>query len=175
MHKIGDILEMTISNIKYSRGEGGEYETVPTGTYSATLTEVTETEITDFDDKTKTHMGVMFRFLVNGPTGEVQVIQSCKASVHPLSNLYKFLQGMDATTLHKVQQSDDGVSGLINGLVGNDYLVSVELKTSGTGREYNKIMSVNAPPKEYAKKKVTKEEVDKDLDDLPGWLDEANV
>ena len=151
----------------YTRGEGGEYPTLPSGTYAGKLVDVEETTQPDYHDKTKEVPAVRFKFLCAGPTGEVNVVQSCSSSVAPTSNLHKFLTGMSPQEFPSVIAEDKKITGLLNSLVGDQYLITTELKTSAVGREYNKITNIALPPKGFEAPKQEGEEVSYEDDEIP--------
>lgn len=133
-----------ISSIEFSRGSGSGFEElIPAGVYTAKIEDVSECMMEPFQGKGDPKPGILFQYTVKAGGKKIEAAQEVAAALGNRAILRKMLDNLKPKELTEdVLASDDAVVKLINSLKGQVVQLVVIIKTSGSGKQYNKIDNV---------------------------------
>ena len=137
---------MTVENVTFERFDGENFVTLPSGSYVAKLTDVSaQMKSSQFYEGEQ--LRIQFDFEAQAPTGEItKVFRDVKPSLNSKANLTKDLMGM---TGQRVDTLDDSqVAALMNSLIGQTFLVTVEQYVNAQGVQKHKFRSVARLPQQ---------------------------
>lgn len=122
-------------------GEGGTFPTVPTGSYSAFLKSI-EPDVQRKFESDEMQEVLHFIYVIDTENGQVWVHRNCRPMIGPKTNLEKDLIALVPAEYFKAKDDSTKLKALLKKLVGKQYQLTVELKTSAKGRKYNKFIAV---------------------------------
>lgn len=157
-------------------GKFTRYEGPPAGTYTAVLQDVKPIQKKMFQSE-ETEPGIRFQFKIfghdsRGNSKEFISSLDCRAVLSSRSKLFTTLQSMSGKLPEGVADDDGKMSSFVNALIGQEYIVTVDVSETG----YSNIGNVIRVPGKAGPKLVAalKDSAESELEGVAAY-DASNV